>query len=105
MNSILVNFFKRVEFFSCSCSALQLSYLGTNFAVFFDFDSVALTFERSWYCSCGIDRSLVESGLSWELSDLDAAGNSRCSSLREVADGKDVSSGSWDVLDFWWRLL
>ena len=109
LNSILVNFFKRVEFFSCSCSALHLSYLGTNFAVFSDFDRVALTFCRRWYCSSSIDISLVESRLSWELSDLDAAVNfavnSSYSTFSEIADGKDVSSGSWDVLDFWWRVL
>ena len=105
LNSILVNFFKRVEFFSCSRSALHLSYLGTNFAVFFDFDRVAFTFCRRWRCSSGIEFSLVESRLSWELSDLDAADNSSCGSLREIADGKDVLSGSWDVLDLWWRVL
>ena len=39
------------------------------------------------------------------MSDLDGALNSRYSSLREVAYGKDVSSGSWDVLDLGWRVL
>lgn len=105
LNSILVNFFKRVEFFSCSCSALHLSNLGTNFAEFFDFDRVALTFCRRWLCKTGNESSLVESRLSWELCDLDAAGYSICISSSEVADGKDVSSGSWDVLDLWWRVL